>query len=117
MHKTLPVKYSQTDVDPLELMSEIRQSIPKIETDLVGSLEWYSSDARYVPNTIRIISLEHLGQSRYKMNYSFSWNLFNACLDIDAVEATNQSVNFSYSPNELIFDFVDNHRQTTSDEL
>lgn len=117
MHKTLPVKYSQTDVDQLELMSVIEQIIPKIAKELVGSLDWYSSNARYVPDTIRIISLEHLGQSRYKMNYSFRWNLFNACLDIDAFETTNQSVNFSYNPNELVFDFVDNDRQTMSDEL
>nr|WP_041474439.1 hypothetical protein [Erwinia sp. Ejp617] len=117
MLKTLPVKYSQTEANPLELMSEIQQLIPKIETDLVGSLDWYSPDARYVPDTIRMISLEHLGQSRYKMNYSFCWNLFNACLDIDANETIKQSVNFSYRPNELIFDFVDNHRQMMSDEL
>lgn len=117
MHKTLSVKYSQTDVDQLELMSAIEQIIPKIADDLVGSLDWYSSNARYVPDTIRIISLEHLGQSRYKMNYSFRWNLFNACLDIDAYETSNQSVNFNYNPNQLVFEFVDNARQTTSDEL
>lgn len=117
MHKTLPVKYSQTDVDLPELMSAIEQIIPKIATELVGSLDWYSSNARFVPDTIRIISLEHLEQSRYKMSYSFSWNLFNVFLDIDAFKTTNQAVNFCYNPNELVFDFVDNLRQTMSDEL
>lgn len=117
MHKTLQVNYSQIDVDLPELMLAIQQIIPKIEADLVGSLDWYSHNARFVPNTIRIISLEHLQRSRYKLNYSFCWSLFNACLDIDAIETAIQSVNFSYKPNELVFDFVDNNRQSMADEL
>ena len=98
-------------------MEEIQQIIPKIEEDLIGSLEWYSQNARYVPNSLKIISLEHLQQSRYKMMYSFRWNVFNACLDIDASETTRDSVNFSYTPGALVFDFIDNYSQNVSDEL
>lgn len=117
MRKTLLLKYRQDELNPLELMKEIQQIIPKIEDDLVGSLEWYSPNAQYVPGSIRIISLEHLEQSRYKLNYSFHWNVFNACLDIDAVETTNQSVNFSCDADSLVFDFIDNGRNAMSDEL
>jgi len=117
MRKTLLLKYRQDELNPLELMQEIQQIIPKIEDDLVGSLEWYSSNARYVPDSIRIISLEHLEQSRYKLNYSFNWNVFNACLDIDTFETTNQSVNFSWNADALVFDFIDNDRNAMSDEL
>lgn len=117
MRKTILLKYRQDELNPLELMQEIQQIIPKIEDDLVGSLEWYSSNARYVPGSIRIISLEHLEQSRYKLNYSFNWNVFNACLDIDAFETTNQSVNFSCNADALVFDFIDNERNAMSDEL
>ncbi|MTD27085.1 hypothetical protein [Erwinia sorbitola] len=117
MRKTIPLKYRQTELNPLELMEELQQIIPKIEDDLVGSLDWYSQNARYVPDSIRIISLEHLQQSRYKLNYSFRWNVFNACLDIDAFETTNQSVNFSCGPDALVFEFIDNDRHAMSDEL
>ncbi|MBD8164300.1 hypothetical protein [Erwinia persicina] len=117
MRKTITIKYRQTSPDQLELTHEIQQIIPKIEDHLVGSLEWYSQNARYVPDSIRIISLEHLQQSRYKLNYSFRWNVFNACLDIDAFETTHQSVNFSYLPEALVFDFIDNDRDSMSDEL
>ncbi|WP_338491501.1 hypothetical protein VRB95_16155 [Erwinia aphidicola] len=117
MRKTLPLKYRQTNIEPLELMHEIEQIIPKIEDDLIGSLEWYSQNARYVPESLKIISLEYLQQSRYKMNYSFRWNVFNACLDIDASETTHQSVNFTLTPDALVFDFFDNDRHNMSDEL
>lgn len=117
MRKTVALKYRKNELNPLELMQEIQQIIPKIEDDLVGSLDWYSQNARYVPDSLRIISLEHLEQSRYKLNYSFRWNVFNACLDIDAFETTNQSVNFSCTADALVFDFIDNDRNLMSDEL
>lgn len=117
MHRTLPLEYRQTARTPLELMQEVEQIIPKIENELVGSLAWYSPDAHYVPNSIKIISLESIDQTRYKMNYSFRWNLFNGCLDIDAEELTNQSVNVTCLPDALIFDFIDNDRSTMSEEL
>ncbi|MEN5016487.1 hypothetical protein ABEH87_09055 [Erwinia sp. Eh17-17] len=117
MRRTVPLKYRQTDPNPLELTEHIRQIIPKIADDLVGSLEWYSQNAHIVPDSIKIISLEHLQQSRYKLNYSFRWNVFNACLDIDAYETTTQSVNFNVTQDALVFDFIDNDRHAMSDEL
>lgn len=117
MHRTLPLEYRQTPRTPLELKHEVEQIIPKIENDLIGSLAWYSSDAHYVPNSIKIISLEPIDQTRYKMNYSFRWNLFNGCLDIDAEELTNFSVNVTCQANAMTFDFIDDDRSTMSEEL
>ncbi|ROR06895.1 hypothetical protein [Erwinia sp. JUb26] len=117
MHRTLPLKNRQSDITPLELIEEIKQNIPKIEEDLVGNLMWYSPNARYVPNTLNVISLEELGQSRYKMNYSFLWNVFNACLDIDSDETSNNSVNFVLADGALVFDFIDNEQDSMSEEL
>jgi len=93
MRKTITLKYRQTPPDPLELMGVKQQIIPKIEDNSVGALDWYSQNARYVPDDDRIISLEHLQQSRYKLNYRFRWNLFTACLEIDALKRlTLQSI-------------------------
>ncbi|WP_449758494.1 hypothetical protein [Erwinia persicina] len=117
MRKTITLKYRQTPPDPLELMGVKQQIIPKIEDNSVGALDWYSQNARYVPDDDRIISLEHLQQSRYKINYRFRWKPSNACLDIDAFETSNHSVNFSYHPGAPALDFADNHRHEMSDEL
>lgn len=117
MHRSLPLEYRKTARTPLELLQEIEQIIPKIEHDLVGSLAWYSSDAHYVPGSVRIISLESISATGYKMNYTFCWNLFNGCLNIDAEEWVRQSVNFTCLPDALIFDFIDNERGTLADEL
>ncbi|RAP71018.1 hypothetical protein ACZ87_02175 [Candidatus Erwinia dacicola] len=51
------------------------------------------------------------------MNCSFRWNVFNACLDIDASETINQSVNFTLTSDALMFNFIDNDRHNMSDEL
>lgn len=117
MHTTLPLKNRQSDLTPLELIEVIKQNIPKIEGDLVGNLMWYSPNARFVQDTIDIISLEYLGCSRYKMNYSFRWNVFNPCLDIDSDETTYTSVNFTLESQSLVFDFIDNEPETMSEEL
>lgn len=117
MRKTLPFEYRQEDISPLKLKHHVIQIIPKIEADLVGSLEWYAQNALYVRDSLDIISLEYLGSSRYKLNYSFRWNLYNPCLDIDSDQLINQSVNFTCEPGALVFDFIDNSRQTMSDEL
>jgi len=117
MHRTLPLKNRQTDITHLGLIEEIKQNIPKIESDLVGNLMWYSPSARFVPDTIDIISLEYLGRSRYKMNYTFRWNVFNPCLDIDSDETTYTSVNFTLQSQALVFDFIDNVPDTMSEEL
>lgn len=101
----------------LELIREIKQNIPKIEEALVGHLMWYSPNARFVTNSLNIISLEDRGQSRYKLNYSFTWNVFNPCLDIDSDETSYNSVNFVHSGDELIFDFIDNVPGSIAEEL
>lgn len=117
MRKRIPVSSTDNVEDESELFSLIQRIVPKIEDELTGSLLWYSQNAQYVPQSLKIISFEPTGPSGYKMTYSFSWNVFNACLDIDADETTIQSVNFERQPDALIFDFIDTERFTTADEL
>lgn len=117
MHRTLPMKSRQRDISTLKLMQEIKQNIPKIERELVGDLIWYSPNARFIENSISLISVEPLEKFRYKMNYSFRWSVFNPCLDIDAEEICITSVNLTVDKEELVFDFIDNTPHTMSEEL
>lgn len=117
MRKAIPFIYTDKEADLFQLTENLQRIIPKIEQELTGSLFWYSQNAQYVPDSLKIISVECSGESRYKMRYSFRWNVFNACLDIDADQTITESVNFEWIPGELIFDFVDNDQTTVADEL
>ncbi len=105
------------ELNEASLQQSIQRIIPKIEAELTGSLLWYSQNAQYVPESVKIISLEQKGYSRYKMNYSFCWRVFNPCLDIDSEQLTTQTVNFECQPDALIFDFIDMERACVADEL
>jgi len=117
MYKIFPLKNRRKEMTPLELIAELQDNLVQIEDELVGNLLWYSPDAHFVPNSVNIISLEYLGESRYKMNYSFRWNVFNACLDIDADETSYNSVNFVLTESAVKFDFIDDEPSAMSDEL
>lgn len=117
MRKTIPFSYSGNEDDLITLSDNLQRIIPKIEVDLTGSLLWYSQNAQYVPESMKIISIEYSGESRYKMTYSFRWNVFNACLDIDADQTTTETVNFQWQSGLLTFDFIDNQQTSTADEL
>lgn len=117
MRKSVPF-FSDSDNDPSSLtIDSVQQIIPKIEDDLTGSLLWYSQNARYVPESLKIISIEYSQESRYKMTYSFRWNVFNGCLDIDAYQTTTESVNFEWQSDKLIFDFIETEQISAADEL
>lgn len=116
MRKRIPISPPLNVESESELISTIQRIIPKIEDELTCSLLWYSQNAQYVPQSLKIISFERIGPG-YKMTYSFSWNVFNACLDIDSDETTIQSVNFECQPDALVFDFIDTERVTAADEL
>lgn len=117
MRKLIPCDNLQDDVEPLLLKELIQQNIPKIEDELVGDLAWYSQDARFVPDSVKIISIDPLTALRYKMTYQFDWNIFNACLDIDASSTVTQSVQFEIIPGFLAFDLIDNPYPSTANEL
>lgn len=106
-----------TEVTPLELIEKIKQNIPKIEGRLVGNLTWYSPGARLVPDSIDITAVEYLSHSHYRMDYNFTWNVFNPCLDIDSTEVTHTSVNFVLRAEGVEFDFIDTEPGTVSEEL
>ena len=117
MRKSIPFSEGGREVNETVLQQFIQRIIPKIEDELTGSLQWYSQNAQYVPDSVKIISIEYVEHSRYKMIYSFCWRVFNPCLDIDSEQLTIQTVNFEWQPDVLIFDFIDTERASVADEL
>lgn len=117
MRKIIPCDILQDDRNPLELKKRILQNIPKIEKMLIGDLQWYSQNALSVPGTVIVISVEPLSHHRYKLYYQFDWNVFNPCLDINQTETQRESVEFEVIPGGLAFDFIDDTRPSTADEL
>ena len=117
MRKRIPLSSAINEESESALTEVIQRIIPKIEDELTGSLLWYSQNAQYVPDSLKIISVERTGSTGYKMTYRFRWTVFNACLDIDADETSFETVNFECRPTELIFDFIETERATAADEL
>lgn len=117
MRKIIPCDILQDDKNPLKLKGLILQIIPKIEKMLAGDLQWYSQNALLVPESVNIISVEPLRNDRYKMYYQFDWNVFNPCLDINQTETQRESVEFDVIPGGLAFNFIDDTRPSTADEL
>ncbi|MFS2222479.1 hypothetical protein [Pantoea sp. B65] len=117
MRILIPCGNLQEQVDPLILKEIIEQNIPKIEQQLVGDLAWYSQNARFVPGSLKIISIAPAGSLRYKMSYQFVWNIYNACLDIDAAETSCESVQFQIIPGFLALEVIDNQYPSTANEL
>ncbi|QHM70166.1 hypothetical protein C7M51_00426 [Mixta intestinalis] len=117
MRKIIPCGILQPEENTLKLKSIIIQNIPKIEKWLIGDLEWYSQNALLVPGSIKVISVEALGQQQYKMAYRFDWNVFNACLDINQTESCQETITFEVIPGALAFNVIDNTRPSTADEL
>jgi hypothetical protein len=117
MRKIIACDILQADKNPLILKDILLQTIPKIEKMLTGDLQWYSQNALLVPGSINVISVETQSNSRYKMNYRFDWNVFNPCLDIHQTETKHETVEFEVIPGALVFDFIDNTRPSTADEL
>ncbi|MGD8106900.1 hypothetical protein ACQE32_09635 [Pantoea sp. FN0302] len=117
MRKIIPCDILQDERNPLKLKSLILQNIPKIEKMLIGDLQWYSQNALFVPGSVKIISVEPINDERYKLYYQFDWNVFNACLDINQTESQRESVEFEVIPGALAFNFIDDTRPSTADEL
>lgn len=113
----IPATLSLNETDTTRLSAIINQNIPKLTSALVGDLQWYSQNALFVPDSLRIISITEIAPSCFKMHYHFEWNNFNACLNINETESQIESVIFQLVPQGLLFDVIENERPSPADEL
>ncbi|WP_034912815.1 hypothetical protein [Erwinia sp. 9145] len=105
MRKRIAINPDLNEGDGENLKQVVALIIPEIVDELTDSIFYYSSNAQYVPESIKIISIEEMQPARYKMTYSFSWRVFNACLDIDSDETMTDKVNFERFPGAIVFEF------------
>ncbi|MEB5973569.1 hypothetical protein ACWXWB_12875 [Pantoea dispersa] len=112
--------HSDIDVDEEDcdkLRNLIQGNILKIAKDLAGDLQWYSQNAQLVPDSFTLISIQPVGNKRFKMLYDFRWDLFNPCLDLNETFTQREEVVFAITPGALVFEVIDNTRPSPSDEL
>ncbi|WP_075180493.1 hypothetical protein [Pantoea sp. 1.19] len=117
MHLVFPDNIAPTDLDATRLADIIRRNTLKIESRLNDALGWYSGNAQIVPGSFHIIAIEVLNHSGYRMSYEYRWQVFNACLDIDATEVSTESVTVSVSHEGITLDFIAAPRPSPGDEL
>lgn len=99
------------------LQAIIQGNILKIASALAGDLQWYSQNARLVPESFRIISIKIIANNRFKMLYDFQWNLFSPCQDLNETFTRQEDVMFHIKPGALVFEVIDNTRPSPADEL
>lgn len=115
LHLECDIAPGENDCTKLE--SIIQRNILKIAEPLAGDLQWYSQNARIVPECFKIISVENGGPNRFKMLYHFEWNVFNPCLDLNETVTQKEQIMFRVVPGALAFDVIDNTRPSPGDEL
>jgi len=100
-----------------KLQRIIQGNILKIAEALAGDLQWYSQNAKLVPDSFKIISIQRFNHDRFKMLYDFTWDLFNPCLDLNETFTRREAVTFHITPGALLFDVIDNTQPSPADEL
>nr|WP_310616301.1 hypothetical protein [Pantoea cypripedii] len=103
--------------DCTKLQAIIQGNILKIAEALAGDLQWYSQNARLVPESFCIISISPGPNNRFKMLYDFMWNLFSPCQDLNETFTRQEDVLFHIVPGALVFEVIDNTRPSPADEL
>ncbi|WP_336754804.1 hypothetical protein [Pantoea sp. USHLN298] len=108
---------AQDESDCAKIAAIVQRNILKISDGLVGDLHWYSQDARLVPGSLKIISVEKQGPNSFKLLYDYAWNLFSPCLDLNETVSQSERVSFHIEPGALVFDVIGNQRPSPADEL
>ncbi|WP_288475706.1 hypothetical protein [uncultured Pantoea sp.] len=105
------------ETDCEKIAEIVQRNILKITDLLVGDLRWYSQNARFVPGSLKIISVEYRDLNSFKLLYDFDWNLFSPCQDLNETVTQSEQVNFHIKPGALEFDVIDNAQPSPGDEL
>jgi len=108
---------AQDETDCPKIAAIIQRNILKISDELAGDLRWYSQEARLVPGSMKIISVEKQPPNSFKLLYDFEWNLFSPCLDLNETVSQSERVTFHIEPGALVFDVIHNSRPSPADEL
>ena len=69
-------------------------------------------------NGITILDISHIEDNKYLLEYSFDYNIYNGCVDMDVNDEVIDSLNFYINDDgELEFDFPLYEERIPNDEL
>jgi hypothetical protein len=114
---TLASHQKSSPLSIIQLKKVIHDRMAELVPGLTSGLSFYSENARYAEDSLEILEISDLGNSKYSMSYRFQWSIFNACLNINADEFITGKVPFSVCKEGLVFDIIDNTQPSTADEL
>lgn len=99
----LDLKTDQTDHESLsqQLLKNLGDRLNEMEAELITDLSHISHFANYTGD-MQIDSIEHLGEQRYLMHYSFGWQINNACADQLDEGRISEKVRFELQPPGLV---------------
>ncbi|MCE0488905.1 hypothetical protein LU196_02385 [Pantoea sp. Mb-10] len=117
MRSIIHCTVNENEDDCAVLRAIIQGNILKIAEALAGDLQWYDQNAKLSAESFKIVSIQPLGNNRFKMLYDFRWDLFNACLDLNESVTQREQVSFQVKQDALEFDVIDNTRPSPADEL
>lgn len=103
MKIALDLNTDQTDHETLsqQLVQSLGDRLNEMEAELITDLSHISHFANYTGN-MQIDSIEHLGEQRYLMHYSFGWQINNACADQLDEGRISEKVRFELQPPGLV---------------
>lgn len=84
-----------------QLMQNLRARLGEMEAELITDLSHISHFANYTGD-MQIDKIEHLGEQRYLMHYSFNWQINNACADQLDEGRIKEKVRFELQPPGLV---------------
>jgi len=117
MKKIIPHNFHGIVPEIDQLFSLIRSYLSVLEASLTSGLNFYSENAYYISNSLEISSITLIDNNNYVMNYTFRWEVFNGCLDINAQETMIEKVSFKVQPDCLEFDIINFEPSGTENEL
>lgn len=103
MKVELDLNTDQTDHESLsqQLLQSLGDRLNEMEAELITDLSHISHFANYTGD-MQIDSIEHLGEQRYLMHYSFGWQINNACADQLDEGRISEKVRFELQPPGLV---------------
>lgn len=88
-----------------ELKKYLEERKADYEGELISDLSWIANRAVCL-NGIEVDEIQYFGDRDFQLDYSFDWEVYNGCADMDESGERTESVSFEISNhNEIIFNF------------
>ena len=95
----------------------IEDNIEELEKEIISDLS-HIDDRAVNCNGLKIDDIFHAQGDQYQLNYSYDYNIYNGCSDMNVNDNVSDSLLFVlYDNGELEFDYPVYEERSTYDEL